>query len=108
MKILLVCAYGMSTSMIMKKMKEAALAEGVELEVSAHNPVEVAETRFDVDIILLGPQVTYHQEAIKRIYPDIPVEPIEMMAYGMMNGKKVLADAISILEANGKKGVGDE
>jgi PTS system cellobiose-specific IIB component len=102
MKIVLVCAYGMSTSMIMKKMKEAALAEGIELEVSAHNPVEVQETVFDTDVILLGPQVAYHKEVIQRAYPKIPVAAIEMMAYGMMNGKKVLADAIQLLNNKDK------
>jgi PTS system cellobiose-specific IIB component len=92
----------MSTSMMMKKMKEAALAEGIELEVSAHNPAEVQMTSFDADIILLGPQVAYHKEAIQELYPKIPVEPMEMMSYGMMNGKKILADVIQILKSSEK------
>ncbi|GHU62913.1 PTS sugar transporter subunit IIB [Spirochaetia bacterium] len=98
MKILIVCAYGMSSSIIMKKMKEAALAEEIELEVSAHNPAEVVETVFDVDIILLGPQVAYHKEAIQKLYPDTPVVPIEKLDYGMVNGKKILADTIQFLK----------
>lgn len=100
MKIILVCAYGMSTSMLMKKMKAAAEEQGIELEVSAETPVEVQEAQKEADIILLGPQVAYHKAAVKNIYTDTPVEAIDMMAYGMMDGKKVLADAIKALEAS--------
>lgn len=95
MNILMVCAYGMSTSMLMKKMKAAAEEKGIEVEISAHSPVEIEEQHFDCDIILLGPQVAYHKSRIAELYPDIPVEPIPMLDYGMMNGKAVLELALS-------------
>ncbi|MCC8165166.1 MAG: PTS sugar transporter subunit IIB [Planctomycetes bacterium] len=95
MKIVMVCAYGMSTSLLMKKMNAAAEEKGVTVEISAHTPVEMEEKKFDCDIILLGPQVAYHKERLQTMYPNIPVAAIAMMDYGMMNGEKVLEDAIA-------------
>ena len=43
------------------------------------------------DIILLGPQVRFQLKSVKEKFPDIPVESIDMAAYGMMDGKKVIA-----------------
>lgn len=55
--IVLMCAGGMSTSIIMKNIKKAADAEGLECEVSAHAVNEAATIGRNADCILLGPQV---------------------------------------------------
>ena len=83
-KIVLVCAAGMSTSMLVKKMQEAAAADNYETDIAAY-PIG------EVDIILLGPQVRFQLKSVKEKFPDIPVESIDMAAYGMMDGKKVIA-----------------
>lgn len=57
--IVLMCAGGMSTSIIMKNIKKAADAEGLECEVSAHAVNEAATIGRNADCILLGPQVGY-------------------------------------------------
>ena len=36
-KILLLCAAGMSTSMVVKKMREAAAQQGLEIHIEAHS-----------------------------------------------------------------------
>lgn len=79
-KILLVCNAGMSTSMLVKKMQEAAKKEITE-----------------ADIILLGPQIRYELDNVKKVAGTTPVEAINMMDYGMMNGKKVLEHALSVI-----------
>ena len=43
MKILLACSSGMSTSLLVNKMKEAAQAEGIEAEIWAVAQSEVDE-----------------------------------------------------------------
>lgn len=53
--IVLMCAGGMSTSIIMKNIKKAADAEGLECEVSAHAVNEAATIGRNADCILLGP-----------------------------------------------------
>jgi PTS system cellobiose-specific IIB component len=46
------------------------------------------------DILMLGPQVRYLEGNFKEKL-DIPVEVINMQDYGMMNGEKVLKEALT-------------
>ena len=93
MKIVLMCNQGMSTSILMKKMKEAAASEGMACDISAC-PVDLARDKAaDADIILLGPQVRFQQGNIQKIFPDKVVEVVDMRLYGRMDGKAILAFA---------------
>ena len=50
------------------------------------------------DIVLLGPQVRYLEKKMnERVNHEKPVMVIDMAAYGMMNGAKVLDDALALL-----------
>lgn len=100
-KIMLVCALGMSTSLLVKKMEEVAQKEGIEVEIFA-KPEEDAKRILNqggADITLLGPQVAYSLDDFKKLAnkKDIPVNVIEASDYGMMNGEKVLKLALEIL-----------
>lgn len=96
-KICLLCAAGMSTSMLVKKMQDAAKEMGYGCEITA-NPLDSAKTTcVDADIILLGPQVRFNLNRIKDLYPEKPVQAIDMATYGRMDGKKVLEDIKNIL-----------
>ncbi len=95
-KIILLCAAGMSTSALVRKMKEAAAAEGYDCEISAHS-VSEAKNYADADIILLGPQVRYRLKEVQGQLPNNKVEVIDMKDYGMMNGKGVLARAKAVI-----------
>ena len=95
--IVLFCAAGMSTSLLVNKMKAAAEAEGLEYEIAAHAISEAPEYGPTADIILLGPQVSYKLRDTKAQFPDKPVEAINMQDYGMMNGEKVIAHVKEVL-----------
>ena len=88
MNILLVCAAGMSTSLLVNRMNDAAQEKGIEVHIEAH-PVG--------SVTSYGPQVRYELKKIQGMYPDKPVEVINMQDYGMMNGQKVLDHAIELL-----------
>lgn len=94
-KILLVCSAGMSTSLLVTKMREAAKQKGVEVGIDAL-PVAEASTAVDhVDIVLLGPQVRFQKATVEKLVKDrIPVEVMDMRLYGTMNGKAILEDAL--------------
>jgi PTS system cellobiose-specific IIB component len=95
-KILLVCAAGMSTSMLVKKMEEAAKEKGIEVEISALPVAECSKKVEEVDIVLLGPQVRYQKAQVDALVKGrIPVEVIDMLMYGTMNGKAVLENALA-------------
>lgn len=97
MNILLVCAAGMSTSLLVNRMNEAATKKGITVHIEAHPVGSVASYGDKAEVILLGPQVRYELNKIKGMYPDKPVEVINMQDYGMMNGQKVLDHAIELL-----------
>lgn len=97
MRILLVCAAGMSTSLLVNRMNDAADKKGIEIHIEAHPVGEVKIYGDNADVILLGPQVRYELKNVKKMYPDKPVEVIQMQDYGMMNGAKVLDYALKLL-----------
>ena len=55
MKILLVCAAGLSTSILMKKLREICVEQnGIELDIDAVGIGEYQETCANYDVLLLG------------------------------------------------------
>lgn len=97
MNILLVCAAGMSTSLLVNRMNEAAKAKGMTLNIEAHPVGAIKNYGDDADVILLGPQVRFELNKVKEMYPNKPVEVINMQDYGMMNGPKVLDTALKLI-----------
>ncbi|MCR4949857.1 MAG: PTS sugar transporter subunit IIB [Solobacterium sp.] len=98
-KIVLFCAGGMSTSLLVNKMKEAAAAKGAEYDIAAYGLSEVDNKGPEADCILLGPQVRYAEKKIQGMFPDKPITFIEMRVYGMMDGKGALEIAEKAMAA---------
>lgn len=98
MKILLVCSAGMSTSMLVNKMRKSAEDRNIETEINAVPEAELKNKLEGLDVILIGPQVRYLEKKIKeQAEPKgIKVDVINQMAYGMMQGDKVLDQAIEL------------
>lgn len=98
LRILLACASGMSTSMVVENMKKAAAKKGVEAKIWAVPEVEVENEKNNVDVILLGPQVSFLEQEVKNAVEDkVPVGVINMLDYGRMDGEKVLQQALDLL-----------
>lgn len=96
-KIFLFCNAGMSTSMLVNKMKEAAAQDNYDAEIHAYPVSEVEKYGAEADIVLLGPQIRFNQGKVKSKLPNIPVEVIEIADYGSMNGKAVIDKVKKIL-----------
>ncbi|MGB8454582.1 MAG: PTS sugar transporter subunit IIB [Anaerocolumna sp.] len=99
-KIALVCENGASTGMVVKKMKEAAGKLGIEAEITAYPYTQLENFIAETDVILLGPQLAFKKEVTLKTYPEqaAKIDVIKAMDFGMMNGEKVLKDAIAIAE----------
>ena len=93
---LLVCATGMSTSLLVNRMKEAAETKEIEFQIEAHPVGQIEKYGEAADVILLGPQVRYELKNVKKMFLDTPVEIINMQDYGTMNGAKVLDTALKL------------
>lgn len=89
-KIVLVCAQGMSTGMLVNKMREAAEKQGYECTISAYAVSQAQREAADADVVLVGPQVRYELDNVKKMLPDKPVDVISMTDYGRLNGENVL------------------
>mgnify|MGYP003625608747 CR=1 FL=1 len=98
-KIFLCCAAGMSTSMVVKKMKEAAVQKGIEVEIIAVGMDEFEATLHNYDCCLIGPQIKYKLAEFKAKGDAInkPVAVINAMDYGMMKGEKILDQALAMI-----------
>jgi len=100
--IMLVCSAGMSTSLLVTKMEKAAEARGIDAEIFAVSASE-ADSNLEsknIDVMLLGPQVRFMKAQFepKVAAKGIPLDIINMQDYGMMNGDKVLDQALSMMK----------
>lgn len=97
-KITLVCAAGMSTSLLVNKMKAAAQKMNVDVEIRATAESNFAQFEKDTDILLLGPQIGYTLKRMKETYEPrgMKVAVINSLDYGVMNGTKVLKEALEM------------
>lgn len=95
-RIFLLCSAGMSTSLLVSKMKEAAKKQGYECDIAASSLANLKDIKDKADVILLGPQVRFDKERVEK-ETNIPVGVVDMAAYGMMDGEKALNQARKLL-----------
>ena len=97
-KILLCCAAGMSTSLLVTKMQEEAKARGLDWDIFAVSATVGQDKINEVDCVLLGPQMGYVKGDFEKIAAGkVPVAVIPMKDYGMMNGKNVVEFAKKLM-----------
>lgn len=97
-KILLLCSAGMSTSILVKKMKEAAEKKNIEAQIDSVSTAKFYELLDSYDIFLLGPQVKLHKAEFqaKAKEKNKPLDVIDFKDYGTMNGDKILDFALNL------------
>ncbi|EQB4042853.1 PTS sugar transporter subunit IIB [Cronobacter sakazakii] len=100
-KIMLCCSAGMSTSLLVRKMVDAAGERDLPVQIEAWGVAEFDAQFPKYQVVLLGPQVKYMLPTLsqKAAAHGIPVQAIDMMDYGMQRGDKVLDYALSLIEA---------
>ncbi|RLQ94850.1 PTS sugar transporter subunit IIB [Falsibacillus albus] len=101
--ILLVCAAGMSTSLLVQKMEKEAASMGHEGKIWAVSVDEINAHIDSADIVLVGPQIRYKLPKLKELGNEkgIPVEMINPSDYGMMNARNILEASFKILDGKG-------
>ena len=89
MKILLVCAGGMSTSILMKKMEAYWKEQGEELNIKAVGLGEYQDVFQDYDVVMMGPQVSYR---IKEVMENtgLPCEAVPSFDYAVANCPNIM------------------
>lgn len=95
--IVLLCNMGMSTSLMVSRMREAAEKQGYECEINAYALQHADEIVPAADILLVGPQIAFELDRLRGKFPDKKIEAIEMLDYGKMDGEKVLNHVKEVL-----------
>lgn len=102
-RIILACAAGMSTSMLVTRIEKEAVARGLEYQIYAipeqNLREELQNYGQDVVVVLLGPQVRFKLEENKKLTDSyqLPIGVIDTVAYGTLNGAKVLDQALALV-----------
>ena len=99
MNIYLVCNAGMSTSIVVRKMQEAAKKQGLDdIHVEAFS-VEILDQKVaSADVVLLGPQIRHMLGDVKKVVNGkCPVDVVDMRDYGTLRGDKILAKALQMV-----------
>lgn len=100
MRLLLICAGGMSTSMLIKKLVKYAEENGIEnFECEAHGVSEFEELYKKWDLTLYGPQISNRAASLKQIAgPDYPLGKIQPADYAIGNAANIFKEVNRLLE----------
>ena len=105
-KIMLACSAGMSTSLLVTRMEKSAKERNIDCKIWAISESQLVReyATEPCDVLLLGPQVRFRLKAIQEtVKNEVPVDVIDMRLYGMMDGAKVLDQALKLKEDWDKK-----
>jgi len=99
MNILLACSAGMSTSLLVTKMEEAAKEKGIEVSIWAVSQDKAPTEMEKADVLLIGPQMRFMKKKFAKVAEEvgIPLDVIDPMAYGRVDGEAVLSKALELI-----------
>mgnify|MGYP001940114265 CR=1 FL=1 len=100
--ILLACSSGMSTSLLVSKMESEADKRGLDVKIWAVSQDRAEKEIQEADVLLIGPQMRFMKTKLEKIGKDInvPVDIINPVDYGRMNGVGVLDTALDLINSN--------
>lgn len=98
LRVIIVCSWGMSTSLLVESMQSAAAQMGITLVVEALSAGEFAARVEECDVVLIAPQIRHLRKSIEKLAQSVgkPVALIEPFHYATMNGKAVLDQALHL------------
>ena len=101
-RVLMVCAMGMSSSLIETKTAVAAAKAGVPFELKAIETAEISRWNFaenPMDVVLVAPQVRFKKKSIEESagpHGSIVLN-IDTIAYGMVDGEKIFEQVVEAI-----------
>ena len=102
-RVVLVCAAGMSSSLLEEKIRQAAAVAGQEMELRAVDATSMSLWDYErdrMDVILVAPQVRFKKKGIiEKAEPlGIIVQDIDTIAYGMVDGEKIFGQVLDAIK----------
>ncbi|GER67401.1 PTS system oligo-beta-mannoside-specific EIIB component [Weizmannia acidilactici] len=98
-KILLACSSGMSTSLLVSKMRQYAESIGDEAEIWAVGQDQAQDEMANADVLLIGPQMRFMKKKLEKYAEEagIPIDVIDPVAYGRVDGEAVYKKALELI-----------
>ncbi len=96
--IYLFCSAGMSTSLLVTKMRAQAEKYDVPVIIEAFPETLAEQKGQEADVVLLGPQIGWMLADIQKLLPNKPVEVIDSLLYGKVDGLGVLKAAVAAIK----------
>ncbi|MDN6639693.1 MAG: PTS sugar transporter subunit IIB [Tetragenococcus sp.] len=97
-KLIILCSWGATASQLEQKVKEAAEQRGIDADVYSGGTGEFKNQAANYDVALLEPQVRHLRKEVTKIAEpyNIPVELVDQRAFALMDGEKVLDQALKL------------
>ena len=97
---MIVCSWGMSTSLLVDSMLAVAAERRYEISVEALSAGEYAAQVDECDIVLIAPQIRHLRKSIEKLATSVgkPVALIEPFHYATMNGQAVLEQVLRLFQ----------
>ncbi|MBP2033564.1 PTS system cellobiose-specific IIB component [Clostridium algifaecis] len=104
MKAIILCSWGATSSSLAKSVNDEAKKRNLDITVDAGGTGEFKKKAQDYSVALLEPQVRHLKREVEEAASkyDIPVEIVNMQAFALMNGGKVLDQIIDLAKKSGK------
>lgn len=98
-KVLIICALGMSSSLLVYKTQQTAKERNVDLVIESGKEGDVRSGLGDFSVVLLGPQIRHLFGRIRKLAAgkDIRVEMIDMAVYGRLDSDAVLDQILTLI-----------
>lgn len=92
MNIVLICTGGLSTTWIVRKIRDYAKTNAPDLELANYGLADYESNVQKADVILLGPQIGYYQKEVEE-KTGKPVGVISSADYATANCEKIIKQA---------------
>ncbi|UJL45609.1 PTS sugar transporter subunit IIB [Virgibacillus sp. NKC19-16] len=99
-KLVILCSWGATSSQLAQKVQQAAEKRGMDVEAHAGGTGEFKKDADKYDVALLEPQVRHLKKEVTKVAEahNIPVELVDQRAFALMDGDKVLDQAIKMMK----------
>lgn len=104
MKAIILCSWGATSSSLAKAVNDEAKKRSLDITVDAGGTGEFRKKAENYSVALLEPQVRHLKKEVEEAASkyNIPVEIVNMQAFALMNGGKVLDQIVDLAKKAGK------
>jgi len=98
-----VCSAGMSTSLLVEKIKKTAVEKNIEINIYAVGEAEARKDLKQAQILMLGPQVKYLEKSFRAALAGSGVKfgVMSMLEYGRLDSDAILNQIIKLSKEAG-------